>query len=245
MLNPKNICICACIGFFLSFLIGLFSGVRFSYVLLRAFLFALLFAVLYVAVFFLYQKFLSTETSNSFGEPESTVTRKSPAQNGSVINIVVDDSNLPDDGMSPKFNVSQNHTPPISQDLPPKTESPVPPVNQPAESVNEPAPFKPMGLETVASSANAPAASATNVTSDSSDSSDSEPEKLDELPDMGTLDAMASDSDDGNGSIENSADVVDDTEFATGGKPMREQPISGDTNVMAKAIQTLLAKDNS
>ena len=258
MINPKNICICACIGFFLSFFIGLVSpGVNFSHVILRAFLFALLFAVLCVGVSFLYQKFLSNADNNSFGEPESAV--RTPAS-GSVINIVVDDATLPDDGMSPKFNVSPKHVSSMPKEAPQMQNAPVSQTPQaessetkssetvmesekssvselPNEASSQPAPsFKPMGLESVAS-----------PVSGNSEGEEPSSEKLDELPDMGTLDTIAAQSEDAESMIDSdsSPEIVSDTEFATGGKHLKEQPISGDTNVMAKAIQTLLAKDNS
>ena len=66
--------------------------------------------------------------------------------------------------------------------------------------------------------------------------------QLDELPDVSTMNMFDAE---GEGSSQNSDDGIEtDTEFSTGGKSVKEQPISGDTNVMAKAIQTLLAKDN-
>ena len=254
MINPKNICISACIGFFLSFFIGLFSDVRFSQVLLRAALFALLFALLCVGITFLYQKFLSTDNGGFSADAEPQLQRTA----GGVVNIVVDDSNLADDGMSPKFTVLNNHAD-LKQE---PEESPVAETNaqsgvrevpsedsdslyqsSPAEGRAEPAPvqaqpaaaspaaepasFKPMGLGEVTHGA--PAQGSGGM-------------QLDELPDVSTMNMFDAE---GEGSSQNSDDGIEtDTEFSTGGKSVKEQPISGDTNVMAKAIQTLLAKDN-
>uniref|UniRef100_UPI00388F9F3A hypothetical protein n=1 Tax=Treponema sp. TaxID=166 RepID=UPI00388F9F3A len=102
MINPKYICVSACVGFCLSFFVGLISDVRFSYVCLRAFIFALVFAGLSVGISFLYKKFLSSDIGFSSDSESSPVH---PAA-GSVVNIVVDDSNLADDEHAPHFEVS-------------------------------------------------------------------------------------------------------------------------------------------
>ena len=259
MINPKNICVSGCIGFFLSFFIGLASDVRFSHVLLRAFLFALLFALLCVAVSFIYQKFLSPD-NGGFVETDSSV-KNNPASTGSVINIVVDDSNLPDDELSPKFHVvnkleSMEPVPAPKTQQTPETKPPeqAPQVQavseapaegekpeEQAEKTSQGSPasqgFTPMGLQNVAGNGN----------EEPQEASDGKTESLDELPDMAAMDSFSTDTEE-NGSDfgENSAsEIVDDTEFSTGGARLKEQPISGDTNVMAKAIQTLLAKDDS
>jgi large subunit ribosomal protein L7/L12 len=68
-------------------------------------------------------------------------------------------------------------------------------------------------------------------------------EQLDELPDVNSM-SMDDAGVAAPGSFNGSDEVETDTEFSRGGKSMKEQPISGDTSVMAKAIQTLLSKDN-
>ena len=89
----------------------------------------------------------------------------------------------------------------------------------------------------------APPVSSAAVSSTSGENASGE--QLDELPDIAGMgegvESAGSDSDDSSSNDE----VINDTEFATGGAKLREQPISGDTNVMAKAIQTLLAQDNN
>ena len=279
MINPKNISICSAIGFFLSFFIGLVSpGVSFSHVLLRAVLCALLFAALCVGISFIYQKFLAAE-SNSFGvEPDQTAQKTA----GGVVNIVVDDSNLTDDGMAPKFTVLNNRAAPSPAASPQSNLSPASseaPVSAPEQSASlaepaSPAPqpntepvhsaapdsassvssqessFKPASLASVTQKADTTHGSDAPLSSQAAPSdslasggTDGVTEQLDELPDIGNMDDV--------GSVETASDlssaaeeVVTDTEFSTGGAHLKEQPISGDTNVMAKAIQTLLAKDN-
>ena len=252
MINPKNIAVSACVGFFLSFFIGLVSDVRFSHVILRAFIFALVFAALCVGISFIYQKFLSNEGASFSVEQDPSAAKTA----GSVVNIVVDDSALVDDGLTPKFTVTNNHATkpekaafvrsesaavsPSVTSVQPEDSHAQPEAAQVQPLASSPSPaeasFKPVNLSEVSSGdakevAPSPAAQTEEV---------APAEQLDELPDIGGMDAgETSDSSD-------SADeVVSDTEFATGGARLREQPISGDTNVMAKAIQTLLAQDNN
>lgn len=250
MINPKNIGICSCVGFFLSFFIGLISGVHFSHVLLRACLFALVFAVLCVGITFIYQKFLS-EDNGGFSVDSDAVSQKSP---GGVVNIVVDDTNLADDGLSPKFTVMHRHAPvnPKSSPQPVSSESeqsvsdvedfvPEPvdePVSTPSASEDS---FRPVSL---AEGTSSEAVKASPVSAPVQPQGGAEDAQLDELPDIGSM-GIAEASEGGDSSVDSSDEIVRDTEFATGGAKMKEQPISGDTNVMAKAIQTLLAQDNN
>lgn len=249
MINPKNICICSCIGFFLSFFIGLVSGVHFSHILLRAVIFAAIFAGLCIGVTFIYTNFLSAETGGFSSDVDSMPQK----QTGSVVNIVVDDANLADDGMTPKFTVLGNRSSLVAAS---KTEPAAvsggvasePVVDSAADSANASAPaFQPVSLGGAESSApvsgeTQPAHSADSVSAPVA--APTSAEKLDELPDIGGMDIGAS-SDIPSTDSDPTDDVVSDSEFATGGAKLREQPISGDTNVMAKAIQTLLAQDNN
>ena len=277
MINPKNICISACVGFFLSFFIGLVSpGVNFSHVLLRASIFALVFAALCIGITFVYQKFLIPDSSG-FSESEQNLQKTA----GGVVNIVVDDSNLVDDGMAPKFTVLNNHsafsekqsseensTAPSTAVSSPQESSvsaqAVTPAPEPAEPVQaDSSSFQPANLAAVTTKnedtktedtkegvSDSKPKTVSKETEDGSlsqngSSSETQTQQLDELPDIGSID---SDSGAGTASELDSASVADevvtDTDFSTGGAHLKEQPISGDTNVMAKAIQTLLAKDN-
>jgi hypothetical protein len=257
MINPKNICISACIGFFLSFFIGLFSDVRFSSVLLRAFLFALLFGALCVGITFLYQKFLSNDNGGFSADAEPASQRAS----GGMVNIVVDDSNLADDGMSPKFTVLNNRadlTETPKEEAEAVSEIPVRQAFSPSEAasssnqtvpVTDMAPPAGLGQEKEALAAEASHATAFQAmglgeiaAASSSSSQGGGGEQLDELPDVSTM--TMSNGEESASSLLSEDGIETDTEFSTGGKKMKEQPISGDTNVMAKAIQTLLAKDN-
>ena len=262
MINPKNICISACIGFFMSFLIGLFSDVHFSVVILRAFLFAVLFAGLCVAISILYQKFLSIDNGGFAADSDGMGAK---TQSGGVVNIVVGDSNLPDEELAPKFTVLNNHSgltannenlsagsknvsmEQASYAAPTEASSNVV-STAPAESLQEnpSAPsggessFKPVSLGEVSQNSETAAAPAEEKHGASGAASG---EQLDELPDISDMQTSSSDVASELDSPE-SGEIISDSEFATGGSKMKEQPVSGDTAVMAKAIQTLLAKDN-
>lgn len=255
MINPKNICYCSCIGFFLSFFIGLVSGVSFSHVLIRALIFAPLFGVMCIGITFVYQKFLSNE-SNGFSV-DGDVAPSRPV--GGVVNIVVDDTNLVDEGMSPKFTIATNHAdlhekrtePPVYRPEPEVSEPVLEPgaAENPAAAPSSPAQessFKPVTLGSASGeSAAQPSVSDSPAPHASpAASAPSGEESLDELPDIGSM-GIEEASGGTASELDSPAEVVTDTEFATGGSKMKEQPVSGDTNVMAKAIQTLLAQDNN
>ncbi|WP_407425693.1 hypothetical protein, partial [Treponema sp.] len=69
---------------------------------------------------------------------------------------------------------------------------------------------------------------------------------IDELPDIGEMN-LSSTSDDSmnstNSTINSNDELISDSEFASGGGSFKETTTQ-DTDVMAKAIQTILAKDN-
>ncbi len=117
MMNPKNICISAVVGFILSFVIGLISHVGFMHIILRALIFAVVFAALYAGISFIYEKFLSDNTRGmDIGSDVGASVSQKPVA-GSMINIVVGDSKLQDDDQSPKFFVGNNRPKLGAEDL--------------------------------------------------------------------------------------------------------------------------------
>ena len=58
MFNSKVIVAAAVVGFLLSFFTGIFSGVGFGFVVLRAIIFAAILALLAVGVSYIFEKFL-------------------------------------------------------------------------------------------------------------------------------------------------------------------------------------------
>ena len=65
MFNSKVIVAAAVVGFLLSFFTGIFSGVGFGFVVLRAIIFAAILALLAVGVSYIFEKFLDMETGDS------------------------------------------------------------------------------------------------------------------------------------------------------------------------------------
>lgn len=135
MINPKNICISAAVGFVLSFVIGLLFGVNFLHILLRAVFFAVLFAALFAGISCLYKSFLSDSFSSENESAQASDGNSSKLSSGGIVNIVVDDSTLKDDSTAPKFAVTDDS---IFKDaaLARKDSSPAP-KNQYQKNVND------------------------------------------------------------------------------------------------------------
>lgn len=287
MFNVKNIIIGASVGFFLSFIIGLFSFVAFGFVILRAFIFAIVGAGIGYGCSFVFGKFLnsgsdSVEVSSSAGVHSSSASEKK----GGVVDIVIDDENLDDDTGGPKFVLSKNsqfisrkrestspasstYSAPISkpelqesqveatpvsvaaQETSSQAHSPAPTVAAPASAPTESA--KPSGFQPLNMATTAPKV---EVAEDSGESAVVAPigsglpgiDGLDVLPEIADL-SVGSDS-----KKNESSDIISDSEFASDGGyvapketvsfPGGKSTAEADTNEMAMAIRTLLAKDN-
>ncbi len=279
MINPKNICISAVIGFVLSFFIGLISGVNILHLLIRAVIFAAVFAALAAGITYVFNSFLSGDLVSDSG---TAVSSDSKLSSGSVVNIVVDDSTLKDDTSSPKFSVvdpsvldaeslvEKNKKSSVEKKDPPKVQPVkaesnvteknaekskpvVQPENETSDSkkANSASAFVPADLNSIAGGANnisasdsAPADSSGKETHSESvpqnEDGNVDEESIAELPDIGSVDF-----DDSSAS---SASVITDSDFATGGSSVLSASAgnvgSQDAATMAKAIATLLAKDN-
>ena len=105
MLNPKYVGIAAGVGFIFTFLIGLFSGISFGYVMLRSCIGALIFGVLSFGIQFLFQKFLSDSTNADFDAAPAASSNKLQGAGG-LVNITIDDDVLADDTHGPQFSVT-------------------------------------------------------------------------------------------------------------------------------------------
>jgi len=275
MINPKNICVSSCVGFCLSFFIGLFSDVRFASVLFRAFMFAVMFALLCIGISFIYQKFLSNDVNGSFSESDQAPVKTA----GGVVNIVVDDSVLPEDAQAPHFDLADpsksaafggdlatadnegevktvqldniNEAPVRHVETGPGADSSVkaaPAMEKQGSSAAEQSAQakaeKPSAVQQNPSFSPASLGSLTNASAqvESSESNSSDSEKLDELPDIGDMGIESSSDSDGASPVADT-EIIRDSEFASGGKSFKDST-NQDTSVMAKAIQTILSKDN-
>lgn len=110
MFNLKTAVIGAAVGFAVSFIAGIIGRVDFLIILLRALLSAAFSALLISGIRFLYVRFLGEEQTEV---PSSTV-KSSPA--GSVVDITLDDAELPDTDTAPDFIVGNGIKNPYKED---------------------------------------------------------------------------------------------------------------------------------
>ena len=110
MFNLKTAVIGAAAGFAVSFIAGIIGGVDFLIILLRALLSAAFCALLISGIRFLYVRFLGEEQT----ETPSGAVKSSPA--GSVVDITLDDAELPDTDTAPDFIVGSGMTNPYKED---------------------------------------------------------------------------------------------------------------------------------
>lgn len=267
MVDPKKLSSFAAVGFVLSFLFGLFSGVGFLHILLRAVIFAAVFAVLSILISFLEEKFLSLPQDLSISEGESSAR---PVTGGSV-NITIDDDSLPDDDQGPQFTVSENRPSLGSEQLrsdsqraPVQPQRPVQTKSEDLESVRmaSEAPSAPPAEESVSESSVAspmqsvpaqesPAFQPVNLAqreSSSSPQNESDGGQLKELSDLPDIGSVSADSP----VLTAGSEVISDSEFASEGQPVSPAKSFADgssittqnASVMAQAIRTILAKEN-
>lgn len=98
MFNSKVIVVAGVIGFLLSFVTGLFSGVGFGFVLLRAIIFAISLGVLAAIIMFVFDKFLDMDSV----EPSTYPTEVNV---GSMVDVTVGEDELPEEDSAPGFYV--------------------------------------------------------------------------------------------------------------------------------------------
>ena len=269
MINPKCTGIFSGVGFFLSFLIGLIAGNGFAHSLIVALIFALVFGVLSIGISILYGKFLSDGDS---GIDVSKASSNLPNA-GSVVNITIDEDNLPDETYSPKFAVGTNR-PALRMENPPakpvvaskapvaasptaaKEGSSLSDITGAAEkaSVDAKTAEKP-------SAATTPTGATANVVSDGASfkpmdlSSVTNPQSAQQS--TGTSSSVSSDSletlpDIGDFSpaertVSTNNEIISDSDFASVGSKSSVQSSnagSQDAQLMAQAIRTVLAKSN-
>ncbi|AEE16572.1 hypothetical protein [Treponema brennaborense] len=258
MVTPKLVIITAVIGFVLSFCTGLFSGVAFGIVVLRALLFAAVFAAIAYGTSVVFKKFLAGGGDVVQLASESAETSRP----GSVVDITIGDEALPEEEDSPDFFVSDEMSGSVSKSRPTTDQgrsvsgqSAAPDtgvdrretgqtglsggsgrVSQPRVSAGTP--------DTVpAGAADSAAAQFKPVRLGSTVSSDSDVSDLDVLPDIGDLVIN-----EGGGQ----SAIMEDTDFAEGisgdAQSGLAAPASGggsmDTETIAKAIRTALARDS-
>lgn len=268
MVDPKKLSSFAAVGFVLSFLFGLFSGVGFLHILLRAVIFAVVFAALSILISFLEEKFLSLPQDLSISEGDAPAR---PVSGGSV-NITIDDDSLPDDDQGPQFTVSENRPSLGSEQL--RSDVQRAPVQAPrpsqtksedlesARPMPSEAPSAPSAEESVSESSVSSAmqssasqdtpsfqpvnlAQSTQSPAPQNESEGGQLKELSDLPDIGSVSADSP-------VPAASSEVISDSEFASEGAPVSPAKSFADgssittqnASVMAQAIRTILAKEN-
>lgn len=104
MKNAKFNIACASFGFLLSLVVGIITRASFGVLLLRAFIFALVFAAISFGLQIVFKTVLSTEEqSDSLSQPEDG------GKPGSVVNITLQEEELPVENDAQRFFVGENH----------------------------------------------------------------------------------------------------------------------------------------
>jgi hypothetical protein len=101
--NPKVIISTVAVGFFLSFVVALFSGAGFGNALIRAFVSAIVCGVVVAGCIFISRKFL---LEGAQGADVAVADDTAEAPVGGRVNIVLDDETLPTEPDDPRFDVS-------------------------------------------------------------------------------------------------------------------------------------------
>ena len=255
MFNPKHIVIAAIVGFVLSFLIGIFSGIAFLLVLLRALICALIFGAVGAGASILFQKFLSVEQSDTVSDAS---VEKAPRVGG-IVDYTVGDDSLPEDEQGPRFDVSGTRSALRSGVKPNQSAAFMeqPSDRQPAATVSAEFSQRPVATPKSASpnvaSAGFTPVNLADATKAAPAQGGAEPVSasgglIDELPDIGGISFGDEKKDAG----EEDDEVVDDSDFAredapapvrtatfSSGKSVADQNAS----VMAQAIRTILTKN--
>lgn len=233
MTKPNFIIIPVCVGFFLSFIVGLISNVAFGVVLLRALVFAVLFGVLGFGVGIVFQRFL-LDSSDLEGGAEASV---GPRQ-GSVVDLSIGDEPLEEDENGPDFYVrkdisSSDHMKHPERSADSAGEAPAsashPMTEQGSASTVAPQePFKPIALGT-------PSQGASQENAAGGSGGD------DILPEIGDLSMIASKDEDIDPSVGMNMPIANGMETSQG---RGNAGTSSDSQTIAQAIRTVLARDS-
>lgn len=222
MFNPKVLIITAAVGFVLSFLAGLFSGISFGYILLRALISAIILVLVAIGISYISKTFLDVSVTLPVSG-ETTVT-------GTTVDITVADEALPEESGAPEFYVAD-------------------PEGIENNAQNSEQGFKPAGLASVVqfsggntasvidrSAGNVPVQQ-TVVQDTVQQSSDA---AFDELPDMNSF---ISGSDD---TIDSTAETVTIPDSVKESKRIQKEQSADmkDSQVLAQALRTMISRDS-
>ena len=216
MNTTKKVVMVAVCGFVLSFLVGLISSVSFGIVLLRAIFCALIFAGLYYALSIVFERYLI----NSGSAGQSSGGESIIPQKGQLIDIRVDDEILPEEENAPLFKIPKELMPESANNAD----------NAEAVEVLEP-------VDVVQDDAAVKSGEKLFATPQSKKENTGGSE-LGSLPDMESMLSEMQSSP--------SSEVITTSDFANSNDMVASGELRGaDKELMAKAIHTVLTRDNN
>ena len=109
MFNFKMVVAAACAGFLLSFFTGLFSGIGFGLVLLRAIVFAVLLAGLFLVIKIVFERFLDLGEFEHNSVPNNVNV-------GTMVDVTVGDDELTEEDSAPGFYVDAKLSPKTTEE---------------------------------------------------------------------------------------------------------------------------------
>lgn len=248
MKNIKFVSFSAGAGFILSLTFGIFSKSGILKVFLTALVFALIFAVLGFGLTFVYEKFLSLDSSeiDSTKSTESKSTVSSSV--GNNVDIVIEDQELERSGSNNRFNVGENRSMLNTSDVVTSNNSSSDNSSIAEDSKSNFVPVRNLETLTNISGTEAVKPSAVaNKSAEISESSSSKNDDLDVLPDFGNLGMPATPMSSFSSSANDSIDEFSDTESSSVYTSKRNDVDTDkfqNTELIAKAISTVLSDES-
>ena len=248
MKNIKFVSFSAGAGFILSLTFGIFSKSGILKVFLTALVFALIFAVLGFGLTFVYEKFLSLDSSeiDSTKSTESKSTVSSSV--GNNVDIVIEDQELERSGSNNRFNVGENRSMLNTSDVVTSNNSSSVNSSIAEDSKSNFVPVRNLETLTNISGTEAVKPSAVaNKSAEISESSSSKNDDLDVLPDFGNLGMPATPMSSFSSSANDSIDEFSDTESSfvyTSKRNDVDTDKFQNTELIAKAISTVLSDES-
>lgn len=248
MKNIKFVSFSAGAGFILSLTFGIFSKSGILKVFLTALVFALIFAVLGFGLSFVYEKFLSLDSSEidstKITESKSTVS----SSVGNNVDIVIEDQELERGGSNNRFNVGENRSMLNTSDVVASNNSSSDNSSIAEDSKSNFVPVRNLETLTNISGTEAVKPSAVaNKSAEISESSSSKNDDLDVLPDFGNLGMPATPMSSFSSSANDSIDEFSDTESSSVYTSKRNDVDTDkfqNTELIAKAISTVLSDES-
>lgn len=247
MKNIKFVSFSAGAGFILSLTFGIFSKSGILKVFLTALVFALIFAVLGFGLTFVYEKFLSLDSSE-IDSTKSTESKPVSSSVGNNVDIVIEDQELERSGSNNRFNVGENRSMLNTSDVVTSNNSSSDNSSIAEDSKSNFVPVRNLETLTNISGTEAVKPSAVaNKSAEISESSSSKNDDLDVLPDFGNLGMPATPMSSFSSSANDSIDEFSDTESSSVYTSKRNDVDTDkfqNTELIAKAISTVLSDES-